>query len=325
MSEFLRFQRYRQTPAIRRLVSETALLPQHFIAPLFIQEDLSGAVPISSLPGQSRFGLDAVCDEVRSLVDLGIQAVILFGIPSSKDAQGTASYDENGIIQQAIRLLKATFPDLVVMADLCLCEYTNHGHCGILDESGCLQNDATLPVLAKIAQSYAAAGVDVVAQSGMMDGAVMAIRQGLDRAGHQNVMILAYAIKYASQFYGPFRDAAGSGDEFVGDRKHHQLAPSQRREALRDGLADEQEGADMLMVKPAMPYLDMVRDLRERTGLPVVAYQVSGEFAMLKQAVVSGIIDDERACFEEALIGMRRAGADLIISYYAKEFLSNVY
>lgn len=314
-----RYQRYRMNQSMRDLVQEIDLLPRHFIAPLFVHE-LDESVPISSLPGHHRHSLQSLVTEAGSLMELGIQAVILFGIPLIKDSLASSSVDSKGIVQQAINVLKHHFPDLIVIADVCLCEYTDHGHCGLFNSAHILDHESTLSLLSTIAVSYADCGVDIVAPSGMMDGAVSVIRSALDHSGYSDRSIMSYSIKFASQFYGPFRDAAGSGDDFKGDRKHHQLSPTQRREALRDGLSDEKEGADFLMVKPAMPYQDLIRDLRNQSELPIVAYQVSGEYAMLMHGVSSGVFSDAFNCFYESLIGLRRSGADLIISYYAKEY-----
>lgn len=318
-----RLQRYRQTPALRALLSETHLSADDFIMPIFVSESLSEPVPIPSMPGLSQQSLSSLPAEVSDCVSLGIKAIILFGIPSIKDAKGTASYAADGVVQQATRLIKDQFPDLVVIADCCLCEYTDHGHCGVhprCDGFG-FDMDATLDTLSRIAISYAEAGVDIVAPSGMMDGTIVTLRTALDSAGYSQVLLLSYAVKYASAFYGPFRDAAGAGDVFKGDRCHHQLSPTQCREGLREAALDVSEGADMLMVKPGMPYLDMVRALRDRYDHPVVAYQVSGEYAMIHAGIAQGVLPAE--AIEESLMAFKRAGSDLIISYFAKQYLKN--
>jgi len=313
----LRFQRYRQTPALRDFFAEVHLHSRDFIYPIFIKEECDKPEAVLSLPGIYQHSLHSLIDEVAATVDSGINKILLFGIPKHKDPQGSSSFDGNGIIQKAARLIKKHYPNVVVIADCCLCEYTSHGHCGIM-ENGCLNNDATLGMLKKIAVSYAHSGVDIIAPSGRMDGSVAAIRLALEEAGHPLTPIMSYAIKYASAFYGPFRDAAGAGSVFKGDRKHHQIAPSQRREALRQAMDDIQQGADMLIVKPGMPYLDMIRDVRERCSLPISAYQVSGEYAMLKAAAKAQVFD-EKAAFHECLLAYKRAGADTIITYYAKD------
>ncbi len=320
MSFPIRLSRFRGTPAIRSLTAETQLSAADFVLPLFVSECIAGSRPISSLPDVSQYDLSSLVEEVRSCVAVGIKAVMLFGIPQHKDSRGTAAHDPEGIVQRAIRALKSEFSDLVIMADCCLCEYTDHGHCGIMTESG-LDNDETLKILQAVACSYAEAGADVVAPSGMMDGMVASIRTALDQADFTSTLILSYAVKYASHFYGPFREAAGAAGNFKGDRRHHQLAPSQRMEGIREAELDVAEGADMLMVKPAGLYLDMIRDLRERTLLPLAAYHVSGEYAMIKAAAKAGIVDEYEA-FNETFIAIKRAGAGLIITYYAKEFLT---
>jgi porphobilinogen synthase len=288
------------------------------IHPLFITAQPGVVRAIPSMPGHAQWAVDRLDEEADVLTALGVPAVLLFGLPATKDACGSAAWDPAGPVPQAIAALKRQAPDLLVIADVCLCEYTDHGHCGIVQgTSGVVENDATLPLLARAAVAYADAGVDIVAPSAMMDGQVAAIRAGLDAAGHQQIPILAYAAKFASAFYGPFRDAAGSAPQF-GDRRAYQMDPANGREALREVALDAAEGADLLMVKPAGPYLDILRQMRDRTDLPLVAYQVSGEYAMLKAAAERGWIDERRAALE-SLIGIRRAGADLIITYYAKE------
>ncbi len=313
----VRLQRYRQTPAIRRLAEETQLSKKNFITPLFISEKLFDKRAISSMPGVFQHGFASFCQEVEKIAGLGLSSVLLFGIPEAKDPEGMSAYEEEGVIQRAIAFIKREFPHLVVIADCCLCEYTSHGQCGVM-RGGLLHNDETLDVLQKVAVSYAAAGADIIAPSGMMDGMVRSIRAGLDRSDFKMVSIMSYAVKYASGFYSPFREAAGSGDVFTGDRKQHQLGFGQSREALREALLDIEEGADYLMVKPSLPYLDIVKLLRDETLHPIAVYHTSGEYAMLKLAAAANIID-ERAVLREIFTGMRRAGANWIISYYAQE------
>jgi porphobilinogen synthase len=300
------------------MVRETELRPSDFVHPIFVTAEHDFERPIGAIPGHAQLSvdrLDAVADE---LVALGIPAVLLFGIPAAKDAEGSAGWDPLGPVPQAIRALKARQPDLVVIADVCLCEYTDHGHCGVLDSAtGTVINDETLPLLARAAVTYAAAGADIVAPSAMMDGQVATIRAALDANGHSEVSVLAYAAKFASAFYGPFREAAGSTPAF-GDRRAYQMDPGNGREALREVALDAGEGADMLMVKPAGAYLDIVRQVRDRFDLPLVAYQVSGEYAMLQAAAERGWLDERRAVLE-SLIAIRRAGADLIITYAARQ------
>jgi porphobilinogen synthase len=314
-----RLRRLRRTAALRTLVRETELAPSDFIAPLFVSEREAGTrEPVPSMPGVERLPIPDAVEEARKLAALGVHAVLLFGIPDEKDAVGSQGYASSGVLQRAVRAIKAAVPSLVVMTDVCLCEYTDHGHCGVLDAHGNPLNDDTLPLLGQIAVSHANAGADVVAPSGMMDGMVAAIRMALDEAGHTHIPILSYTAKYASAFYGPFRDAAASGAQH-GDRRSHQMDVANVREALRESDLDVDEGADLLMVKPALPYLDVVQKLRERhPALPLVAYHVSGEYAMLKAAALAGWLD-ERAAVLETLTAIRRAGADLIITYYAAE------
>ncbi len=315
----LRLHRLRTTPAVRDMVAETRLYPSDFIMPIFVHEGLTEKKEILSLPGMYQHSLSTLTDEVKRCMDVGIKSIILFGIPLSKDPLASASYHPNGIVQQAILLIKKKYPECIVIADCCLCEYTSHGHCAVMDYRGA-NNDETLAILQKIAVSYAKAGVDLVAPSGMMDGMVQAIRSALDAQNFKSVSIMSYAVKYASAFYGPFRDAAGSGDVFKGDRKHHQMNPTQRREAIREAIEDVNEGADFLMVKPASLYMDIIRDIRETCDLPLVAYHVSGEYAALKAAAKAGVLD-EKLAFEEVFIGLKRAGADLIISYFSVDYL----
>ncbi len=311
-------RRLRRTAAVRRLVAETRLSVDDLVAPLFVKEGIDQPQPIPSMPGVFQHTQESLRKEVRALADLGIPAVILFGVPATKDARGSGGDDPDGVVQVALKNLRDEVGDrLVLMADNCLDEYTDHGHCGILTSSGEVDNDATLERYASIAVAQADAGVDVVAPSGMMDGQVGAIRAALDGAGHTDVAILAYAAKYASAFYGPFREAAESTPAF-GDRRAYQMDPANAREALHEVTLDAAEGADMLMVKPAGPYLDVVQRVRERFDLPLAAYQVSGEYAMLKAASERGWLDERRAALE-SLVGIRRAGADLVITYFAKD------
>jgi porphobilinogen synthase len=301
---------------LRALVRETTLAPHHFIAPLFVTHGREIQHPIASMPGVHQLSVDASLDAaVDALVAAGVRSVLLFGIPAQKDPVGRENFARDGIVSRAIRHLKDRHPDLLVMTDVCCCEYTDHGHCGILTPDGEVDNDQTLQVLAQVAVAHALAGADVLAPSGMMDGMVAAMREGLDQAGYADRAILSYAVKYASAYYGPFRDAAGSTPSF-GDRRQYQMDPANRREARREVDLDEAEGADMLMVKPALAYLDVVREVRERSDLPLVCYNVSGEYAMVKAAVAAGWLDERRIVLE-TLLGMRRAGADAIITYHA--------
>ncbi len=312
----VRLRRLRRTEALRGLVRETTLGVDDLILPLFVTAGRGIRQPIASMPGHSQLSVDELAREVREVAALGVPAVLLFGLPAHKDALGSGAYAADGIVQEAVRTIKAQAPHLVVMTDVCLCEYTSHGHCGIV-EDGYVVNDATLELLARTAVSHVEAGADIVAPSDMMDGRVGALRAALDEAGHANTPILAYAAKFASAFYGPFREAADSAPQF-GDRRAYQMDPANAREALREVELDVQEGADLVMVKPALAYLDLVWRVRERFGLPVVAYSVSGEYAMVKAAGQLGWID-ERAIALEQLTGIRRAGADLIITYFAKD------
>lgn len=313
----VRLLRNRQTKELRNILAETALHKSDLIMPFFINETLQEKKAVEKMPGICQHSFSSLLPEVERIVNLGLSSVILFGIPEEKDPHGNVAFHSHGVIQKAIQEIKKHFPHLIVIADCCLCEYTSGGHCGIMEE-GKLNNDATLASLQKVALSYAESGVDIIAPSGMMDGMVQAIRAGLDAHHHEMVPIMSYAVKYASQFYGPFRDAAGSSGDATVDRKVHQLDPRQSREAVREALLDVEEGADYLMVKPALPYLDMIYQVKTRTLLPVVAYQVSGEYAMLKLAAKQGLFQ-EWEVFYETLIGIKRAGADLIISYYADE------
>jgi porphobilinogen synthase len=309
-------RRRRRTGAIRQLVREHELAPSDLIQPLFVVHGRAIEREIASMPGVFQLSVDEKLDsEIDRIRSLGIQAVLLFGIPASKDEVGSENYADNGIVQQALRRTRQRHPDLLLISDLCCCEYTSHGHCGIIRD-GSVDNDATLEVLGRAAVSHADAGADIIAPSGMMDGMVAAIRSALDASNHSEQAILSYAVKYASAFYGPFREAAQSTPAF-GDRRQYQMDPANVREAVLEAALDEAEGADLLMVKPALAYLDVVRAVRERTQLPLLAYNVSGEYAMVKAAARQGWIDEGKVVIE-ALTGMRRAGADAIITYHAK-------
>jgi porphobilinogen synthase len=311
-------RRLRGSAAMRGLVREHHVRIDRLIAPLFIVEDAAAAGPISSMPGISRYTVDQAAAEARTLYDLGIGAVLLFGIPIHKDAQATGNYDPQGVVQRATRAIKSAQPAMLVIADLCNCEYTDHGHCGILDARGDVDNDSTVELLARTARTYAQAGVDVIAPSDMMDGRVGAIRAALDADGYSHLPIMSYSAKYASAFYGPFREAADSTPQF-GDRRTYQMDPPNAREAMREIELDIEEGADIIMIKPALAYLDIVAAARARYDVPIAVYNVSGEYAMLKAAAQHGWIDGERAV-EELLVSFVRAGADLIITYFAKEY-----
>jgi porphobilinogen synthase len=310
-------RRLRRTPAIRRLVRETILTPADFIYPLFVVHGSGVRREISSMPGQYQLSVDQLAAEAEELAVLGIPGVILFGLPAAKDPVGTENFAPDGIVQQAIRALRSAAPELLVLTDVCLCEYTDHGHCGVVKGAE-VENDPTLELLARMAVSHARAGAQVIAPSDMMDGRVGAIRRALDTAGFSDIPILAYAAKYASAFYGPFREAADSTPQF-GDRRGYQMDPANVREALREVRLDVEEGADMVMVKPALAYLDVIRAVRERFDRPVAAYNVSGEYAMVKAAAARGWIDEERIV-KETLTSIRRAGADVILTYHAKDF-----
>ena len=312
----VRLRRLRSSAAMRRLVRETTLSPADFVYPLFVTHGRDLRLPIEPMPGQWQFSLDHLLTEAAEAAALGVSAVLLFGIPERKDALGTEAYEANGVIQEAVAAIKSATPDLVVITDVCLCEYTDHGHCGVLTDDG-VDNDATLELLAKTAVSHADAGADVVAPSAMMDGQVAAIRRALDDAGQGQTAIMAYASKAASAYYGPFRVAAESAPR-SGDRRAYQMDGANARESLRELEQDAAEGADILMVKPALPYLDMVARARETFAHPIAAYNVSGEYAMLKAASANGWID-ERAAMLEMLTGIKRAGADIIITYFAKD------
>jgi porphobilinogen synthase len=309
-------RRLRRTQALRDLVRETELSPRHLVQPLFVVAGEGVREEVPSMPGVERLSISELVAEATELQAAGVGAVILFGIPSEKDEAGSGAYDPEGVVQLAVRALKEAHPDLVVITDVCLCEYTSHGHCGIVRE-GEVDNDLTIELLAKTAISLADAGADVIAPSDMMDGRVGAIRSQLDEEGHSNVPIIAYSAKYASAFYGPFREAAESTPEF-GDRRGYQMDSANAQEGVREAELDLSEGADVLMVKPATPYLDVIRRVKEATGAPVAAFHVSGEYAMLKAAAQNGWIDEERAVLE-TLTAIRRAGADLVFTYYAKD------
>jgi porphobilinogen synthase len=314
-----RLRRLRQTAVLRDLVRETVLRPQDFVYPLFVAADAGpdGRQPIEAMPGVDRFSIDRLVEEAGEVLGLGIPAVLLFGIPADKDAEGTGAYDDEGIVQLAVRALKEAHPELLVITDVCLCEYTDHGHCGLVLPDGSVDNDASVELIARTAVSHARAGADVVAPSDMMDGRIGAIRSALDDEGFSETPIMAYSSKFASAFYGPFRDAAGSTPAF-GDRRAYQMDPANGDEAVRESLLDAGEGADLLMVKPALPYLDIVRRVKDATRLPLVAYNVSGEYAMVKAAAAAGHID-ERGIVLETLTSIRRAGADIVITYHAKD------
>ncbi len=312
----IRPRRLRGTAEIRRMVRETKLSVDDFIYPLFVTHEAKAKKPIASMPGQYQLSIDNLVKEVEEAKSLGIPAIMLFGIPKSKDAYGSDSYNDNGIIQQAVRAVKETVSGILVITDVCFCEYTDHGHCGVIKDQT-VDNDVTLPLLAKQATSHAHAGADIVAPSGMLDGMVGAIRDGLDKAGFDKVPILSYAVKYASSFYGPFRDAAESAPKF-GDRRTHQMDPANVREALREAELDVKEGADMLMVKPALAFLDVIRRVKERFDLPLAAYNVSGEYSMVKAAAQNGWINEQGITLE-ILTSIKRAGADVILTYHAKD------
>ena len=312
-----RLRRLRRTPALRGLVRETRLDPADFVYPMFVEAGLSARTPIASMPGVDRLSISEAVKEAGEVAALGIPAVLLFGIPAEKDAEGTGAYDDEGIVQLATRAIKEAHPDLLVIGDVCLCEYTDHGHCGLLTSTGEVDNDSSVDLHARTAVSLARAGADIIAPSDMMDGRVGAIRSALDDEGFTDTPIMAYSAKFASAFYGPFRDAADSTPAF-GDRRAYQMDPANGDEAVREAVLDVEEGADVVMVKPALPYLDVIWRVKERTGLPVAAYNVSGEYAMVKAAAAAGHLD-ERATVLETLTSIRRAGADIVITYHAKD------
>jgi porphobilinogen synthase len=315
---FKRFRRLRINKNLRDLVRETSLHVEDFIYPLFVKSGEGIKKEISSMPGVYQMSVDEILKECEALQKLGINSIILFGIPAVKDSIGSDALCEHGIIASAIRAIKEKFPDMFVVSDLCFCEFTDHGHCGILDlEHETVDNDATLEILAKQALIHAKAGVDMIAPSGMMDGTIEILREALDNEGFINLPIMSYSTKFASAYYGPFRDVAESAPSF-GDRRSYQMDPANRREAISESVEDEVQGADILMVKPALAYLDIIREVKDNTSLPLAVYNVSGEYAMLKAAAKAGVIDYERVMME-TMLGFKRAGADIIISYHAKE------
>jgi porphobilinogen synthase len=312
-----RLRRLRASRALRGFVRETQLTPSDFVYPLFVAHGLDRREPIEAMPGVDRLSIDHAVAEATEAAELGIPAVLLFGIPATKDEEGSGAYDDEGVVQLATRAIKEALPETLVITDLCLCEYTSHGHCGVVTPDGTVDNDATLELLARTAISQARAGADIIAPSDMMDGRVGIIRQALDEEGHPETPILAYSAKFASAFYGPFREAADSTPAF-GDRRGYQMDPANGAEALREVRLDVEEGADIVMIKPALPYLDVIRRVKDETGMPVAAYNVSGEYAMVKTAAAAGYLD-ERAAALEALTSIRRAGADIVITYHAKD------
>jgi porphobilinogen synthase len=312
-----RLRRLRKTGVLRGLVRETDLSVAHLVSPMFVTMGSQRRTPIPSLPGVDHLSIDGAVEEAGIVSRLGIPAVLLFGLPADKDEQGSGAWDDEGVVQLATRAIKAAYPDLLVITDVCLCEYTSHGHCGVLRADGVVDNDASLDLLARTAVSHAEAGADIIAPSDMMDGRVGALRAALDEHGLSETPILSYSTKYASAFYGPFREAADSTPA-VGDRRGYQMDPANAREGVREALIDVEEGADMLIVKPALPYLDVIRRVRDAVDVPVVAYNVSGEYAMIKAAAAQGLLD-ERAAVLEALTSIRRAGADIVITYHAKD------
>ncbi len=312
-----RLRRLRRTQPLRALVRETTLEPSQLVYPMFVVAGADTRTPIASMPGIDHLSIDHAVEEAGEAAALGIGAVMLFGLPAAKDEEGSGAWDDEGVIQLATRAIKAAHPDLLVTTDLCLCEYTSHGHCGVVRADGAVDNDSTLDLLARTAVSQAAAGSDAVVPSDMMDGRVGALRAALDEHGLSETPIIAHSAKYASAFYGPFREAADSAPAH-GDRRGYQMDPANAEEAVREALLDEQEGADVLLVKPALPYLDVIRRVKDSTRLPVAAYNVSGEYAMIKSASAAGLLD-ERTAVLEALTGIRRAGADIVITYHAKD------
>jgi porphobilinogen synthase len=314
----LRPRRLRRSGVIRALVREHRVEVEQLVQPIFVAERPADAGPIASMPGIERLALEGAVAEARELFALGVKSLLLFGIPAHKDAVASSNYDPEGIVQRTIRAIKSALPEMVVIADVCNCEYTDHGHCGLLDATGEVDNDTTVELLARTAVTYAQAGVDVVAPSDMMDGRVEAIRSALDAHGQTGVAIMAYSAKYASAFYGPFREAAGATPQF-GDRRSYQMDPPNAREALREIALDVAEGADIVMIKPGLPYLDIVRAARDTFDQPIAVYNVSGEYSMLKAAIANGWLDGERAV-DEVLTSFVRAGADIVITYFAKEY-----
>lgn len=309
-------RRLRKNQVMRELVQETILSPSQFIAPIFIHEGKEPEIKINSMPGICQHSLDNALKHIEDLQEKKINSIIIFGIPNEKDSSAKSAWNENGIIQKANRRIKDNFPNILLINDTCLCEYMDHGHCGVIKNSE-VENDPTLEILERTAISQAASGADIIAPSGMMDGMVAAIRNALDKNGFHDKIIMSYAVKYASAFYGPFREAAESTPQF-GDRKSYQMNPTNKREAIREAINDEKEGADIIMVKPALPYLDIISSVKEKVNLPIAAYNVSGEYSMLKAAAQNGWIDENKAILE-MLTGIKRAGADIIISYFAKD------
>jgi porphobilinogen synthase len=312
-----RMRRLRSTGLLRDMVRETELTPSHLVYPMFVELGTDTRTPIASMPGIDRMSIAQAVAEAGQAHSLGIPAVLLFGIPAEKDEQGSGAYDREGVVQLAVRAIKDAHPELVVITDVCMCEYTSHGHCGVIRADGVVDNDMTLELLARTAISHAEAGADAVAPSDMMDGRVGALRAQLDAEGHSETPIIAYSAKFASAYYGPFREAAGSTPAF-GDRRSYQMDPANGQEAVREAKLDMEEGADVVMVKPALAYLDVIRRVKDETGMPVAAYNVSGEYAMIKAAAEAGYLD-ERAIVLETLTGIRRAGADIVITYHAKD------
>lgn len=314
-----RMRRYRKNQEIRNLFKKNRVFPEDLIYPLFIVEGENIENPVKSMPGISQFSVDKAIDELKELTQLGLKSVILFGIPQEKDELGTGAWVDDGIVQEATRAIKKNFPHLLVVTDLCMCEYTSHGHCGIL-EGECVSNDKTLDYLTRIALSQAKAGADIIAPSDMMDGRIGVIRKILDENGYEDLLIMSYSAKYASAFYGPFRDAADSAPQF-GDRQSYQMDPAgSEKEALREGVLDVEEGADILMIKPAMAYMDLIKAYEENFDYPLCCYNVSGEYSMVKAAALNGWIDEKKVVME-LMLGFKRAGADLIITYHAKDIL----
>jgi porphobilinogen synthase len=312
-----RMRRLRRTGALRGLIRETELTPSHLIHPMFVQLGTESRSPIQAMPGVDRMSINTAVEDAGEALALGVPAVLIFGVPAEKDELGAGAHDDEGVAQLAVRAIKEAHPELLVFTDVCLCSYTTHGHCGVLRADGQIDNDQTLDVLAKTAISHAAAGADAVAPSDMMDGRVGALRAQLDAEGHSDTPIIAYSAKFASAFYGPFREAADATPAF-GDRRTHQMDPANADEAVREALLDVDEGADVVMVKPALPYLDVIRRIKEATKVPVAAYNVSGEYAMLKAAAQNGWLDEQAAVLE-TLTSIRRAGADMILSYHSKD------
>jgi porphobilinogen synthase len=312
-----RMRRLRRTGALRGLIRETELTPSHLIYPMFVELGTESRTPIAAMPGVDRLSINSAVEEAGEAFALGIPAVMIFGVPAVKDEHGAGAYDDEGVAQLAVRAIKEAHPDLLVFTDVCLCSYTTHGHCGIVRADGQIDNDTTLEVLAKTAISHAAAGADAVAPSDMMDGRVGALRAQLDAEGHSETPIIAYSAKFASAYYGPFREAADATPQF-GDRRTHQMDPANADEAVREALLDVDEGADVVMVKPALPYLDVILRIKNATKVPVAAYNVSGEYAMLKAAALNGWLDEQAAVLE-TLTSIRRAGADMILTYHAKD------